>query len=273
MSTANLKLGQTIGGRYEIIDVLYRGPINTVYLCRTREVTCQYALKEIWGGGAPEEEKNLSINLFDQEMKILSSITHKGIPRIIDHFSENSWHYMLMEYIEGMTLSAIKKKRFEHITIKEVVSWASQICDILNYLHSRERPIIFRDLKPSHIMLSLSGNIKLIDFGLARFFTPAKERDTYVLGTFGFAAPEQYGQSQTGPETDIYALGATLYDLLTDEDIQKFVFQFPPIRKFNRAAPSWLEGIIARCLEKNPKKRYRNVLSLKRELDKGLKKL
>jgi serine/threonine protein kinase len=263
--------GDVLGERYEILATLHEGLYTTVYHCKDTREGCSCAIKELWGGKISGEEKDIALRNFEYEVKILRTLRHQAIPSFIDHFSEGLWHYLVMEYIRGKTLQELKEERAQALEALQVTAWAVQICDVFHFLHNRASPIIFRDLNPTSVMLAEGEIIKLINFGLARFFDSVKERDTYVLGTFGFAAPEQYGKKQTNPRTDIYSLGATMYSLLTTEEVKSFLFHFPPIRRYNKKVPPWLERIISRCLEKEPEKRFRDAISLKQKLMEGLK--
>lgn len=272
MQQQRLKNGYILEEKYEIVTQIHKGRGNAIYGCKDIESGEQRVVKEFWCGNLPEEEKNISKLRFDREIQILRSLRHKGIPYFYDSFTEGIWYYMVVEYVRGKSLKQIKKERAGPIEAWEVASWGSQVCDILYFLHNRGAPIIFRDLKPSHIMLTDEGAIKLIDFGLARLFLPSKERDTIVQGSLGYAAPEQYGEKQTDPRSDIYSLGVTLYELLTGADVHRYIFDFPPIRQLNRDIPAWFAAIVTRALQKHPEDRYRDVLMLQQELEEGLKK-
>lgn len=123
-----------------------------------------------------------------------------------------------MEFVPGDSLLAVARREGLPLPLPRVLDWARQICEVLDYLHNRPTPIIFRDLKPANVMLTPEGRVKLVDFGIARVFKPGKERDTQAFGTLGYSAPEQYGQSQTDPRSDIYSLGVLLHQLLTGYD-------------------------------------------------------
>jgi len=265
--------GEILNEKYRIVEIIHTGEQSTVYLSEEMKTGNQRVIKAIWTGYVPNEGKELSKELLMKEVTILRTLRNEGIPRFKEHFSETDWEFLVMERIEGKTLRELQMGSGKPAEVRDCVFWAMAICDVLHYLHNRAQPIIFRDLNPSNIMLTDKGQIKLIDFALARFFDDTKIRDTYIMGTFGYAAPEQYGTGQTTPQSDIYAVGTTLYDLLTLEDVKQFVFNFPPIRKFNRNVPPWLEKIIARCLEKQPEKRFNSAFVLKRELEKGFKKM
>ncbi len=156
----------------------------------------------------PQEIAEAAEN-FKREAHILAALKHPNLPSIYEQFSETGRWYLIMDFIEGETLEEhLMKKQEGHLSVEETLQIGLQLCTVLAYLHSRQPPIIFRDLKPSNIMLTPEGNLYLIDFGIARHFKPGQNRDTIALGSPGYAAPEQYGKAQTTPRSDIYSLGA-----------------------------------------------------------------
>ena len=183
-----------------------------------------------------------------------------------------------MDYIEGNTL----EKALKHMGAQPqeyVIEWGIQLCEVLEYLHTRKTPIIYRDLKPGNIMLRPNGTITLIDFGIAREYKEAKAGDTSYLGTRGYAAPEQFGgMGQTDARTDIFCLGATLYHLVTGHNPSEPPYEFYPIRYWNQQLSPGLEYIISKCVQSNPDDRYNSCAEVMydlqnyRELEKGYKK-
>jgi len=158
----------------------------------------KWALKEITEMELPDEERSDAVLLFTREAEILRSLNHPGLPQIFDFFSEKDSHCLVMDYIEGKTLEDIMKERSAAFSHLEVLPWALQICEILKYLHDvKPDPVIFRYLKPSNIMIGNDGRIRLIDFGIARYFSPRKIKDTFFLDSPGFSPPEQYGRGQS----------------------------------------------------------------------------
>jgi len=164
-----------------------------------------------------------------------------------------------MEYVDGNTLETLLTGQGHPFTEAKVRLWLDQLCSALTYLHSRHAPVIFRDLRPANIMLDRSGQIKLIDFGIARSFKPGKAKDTAQLGTLGYAPPEQYGQGQTDARSDIYALGATLHRLLTGHDPTTTPFNLPPIRMLNPGISQTMETVVNRALQLDPRNRWQSV--------------
>lgn len=231
-ATGQLSPDTLLDNRYLIVKVLGRGGMGAVYQAKDRRLNNAYvAIKEM-STNAIVSDLEAATTAFKQEARILQGLKHPALPRISDLFAqgEDRW-YLVMDYIEGETLEAIAKKRGP-ISEAEVLDWAKQLCEILDYLHNQIPPVIFRDLKPSNIMLTSRGEIKLIDFGIARHFKHGLSSDTIAYGSIGFSAPEQYGDGrQTDARSDIYSLGATLHYLLTGVDPGKEPFQFSPLGK------------------------------------------
>ncbi|HEX5441563.1 MAG TPA: serine/threonine-protein kinase, partial [Ktedonobacterales bacterium] len=215
---------------------------------------------------APSELQE-ALAAFVQEAEMLMSLRHKGLPRVSGHFSEGSRHYLVMEYIEGKTLEQKQTAAGgKALPERDVLAWADQICDVLTYLHNRRPPIIFRDLKPANIMVTSSGRIKLIDFGIARVFVPGRTRDTQVLGTPGYAPPEQYGKAQTDPRADVYALGCTLYQLLSGYDPASTPFALPPLNSRNSQVSPHVQVAIEQATKLDRESRFRSVADFQKML-------
>jgi len=263
-----LNPGDKVRDRFRVERKIGGGAFGTVYLVSDdMRPLMKWALKEITEMDLPEEERRDAVHLFTREAEILRSLNHPGLPQILDFFSENDSHYLVMEYIEGKTLEEIMKDRSAAFPHLEVLPWALQICEILKYLHGiKPEPVIFRDLKPSNIMVGSDGRLRLIDFGIARYFSPRKTKDTFFLGTPGFSPPEQYGRGQSDARSDIFALGATLYYLLSRAEMEKYSIKFPPLNTVAPGIPEWLEKIVMRCLSVNPGERYQSVPTLLEDL-------
>jgi serine/threonine-protein kinase len=206
------------------------------------------------------------MNVFLQEAQILGRLDHVNLPRVVDFFSETDRHYLVMDFIEGETLERLLGERSTPFSEADVLGWAGQLCDVLAYLHSQNPLVIFRDLKPGNIMLARDGRLKLIDFGIARLFKPGKSTDTHRLGTPGYAPPEQYGQGQTDARSDIYALGVTLYELLTRYDPTAQPFVLPKLRQLNPNVSARTEAAIERAIRADPTQRFQAVIEMRRFL-------
>jgi hypothetical protein len=161
----------------------------------------------------PDDAQTLAESraMFAQEANILVALHHPNLPQVSAFFDEGGRSYLIMEFIHGESLEKRLERANAPLLESEVLDWAVQICDVLTYLHGQPQPVIFRDLKPSNVMVTLEGRVKLIDFGIARTYKSGQRRDTVTMGSENYAAPEQWGQAQTDPRADIYSLGATMY--------------------------------------------------------------
>ena len=196
------------------------------------------------------------------ETDLLKKLSHPSLPSIIDVIEGPDTFLIVMDYIQGNPLSKALEE-YGAQPQEYVIEWAKQLCDVLEYLHTRTPPIIYRDMKPANIMLKPDGNICLIDFGTAREFKEKNLADTTCLGTVGYAAPEQFGgMGQTDARTDIYCLGATLYHLVTGRNPCDPPYEILPIRQVNPALSSGLERIIQKCTQRNPDDRYQSCAEL-----------
>jgi serine/threonine-protein kinase len=259
--TGLLSPNTLLAGRYLVLRKIAQGGFGAVYQASDRRLPGKlWAVKEMSDAVITDPaERQRAISAFLQEAQILVSLDHSNIPKVIDSFDQAGKHYLVMEYVDGNTLETLLTARGHPFTEAEVRSWLDQLCSALAYLHSRHPPVIFRDLKPENIMLDRSSQIKLIDFGIARFFKPGKAKDTALLGTLGYAPPEQYGQGQTDARSDIYALGATLHRLLTCHDPTSTPFNLPPVRSLNSGISQTIERMINRALQPDPRNRWRSV--------------
>jgi serine/threonine protein kinase len=209
--------GTLLGQRYRVVRVEGTGGFSTIYQAQdTRFQSWRVvAVKEMSDVYPDADERAWALQSLRQEAELLVQLKHPNLPGVFDFFEENGKAYVVMEYIKGSTLERELEITGGPMDEAVVMRWALQICDVLHYLHTRRPPIIFRDLKPSNVMVTEQRQMKLIDFGIARIFKVQAETDTRTLGSRSYAAPEQYGAGQSDARTDIYALGATLYKLLT----------------------------------------------------------
>ncbi|MFZ5987691.1 MAG: serine/threonine-protein kinase [Bacillota bacterium] len=255
-----LQVGQLFDEKYEIIKVLGSGGMGTVYLARNIKLNNLWAIKEVLKANGEK------VDLL-AEPNILKKLNHPSLPRIFDIIEDENSIYIIIDYMEGTSLEAILKEK-GRIEEKTVIDWGKQICEILAYLHNQTpNPIIYRDMKPSNLILTKNSEIKLIDFGISREYKRNSSTDTTYIGTRGFAAPEQYGFTQTDARTDIYSLGVTLYYLLTSRSLSSPPFEIIPVRKINRRFSKGIEFIINKCTEQNPDKRYKSVKHLLADLN------
>jgi outer membrane protein assembly factor BamB/tRNA A-37 threonylcarbamoyl transferase component Bud32 len=227
-------------------------------------VTKLCAVKEMVNAAPDVRLRELAVRNFEREADVMAQLNHPALPKIFDKFSEGNRSYLVMDFIPGKDLEAILEEASGFLSEEWVIEWAIQICDVLTYLHSREpSSIIFRDVKPSNIMLDPQGRIMLIDFGIARVFQP--DQKGTMIGTEGYSPPEQY-RGVAGPRGDIYALGATMHHLLTKRDPRlepPFSFEERPVRSINPDVTEGLEAIVMRALQYDMDKRFSSAEEMK----------
>ena len=260
-----LEIGSVVNGTYKILNVIGQGGMSVVYLAMNERANKQWAIKEIRNDGIQNFEVVKQGLIVETDM--LKKLDHPNLPRIIDVIDKKDTFLIVMDYIEGKPLNNMLKE-YGAQSQEYVIEWARQLCHVLGYLHSRVPPIIYRDMKPSNVMLKPDGNVMLIDFGTAREFKRGSVEDTTCLGTQGYAAPEQFGgHGQTDGRTDIYCLGATLYHLVTGHNPAAPPYEMYPIRSWDPNLSTGLEEIILKCTQKNPADRYQNCNELLYALD------
>lgn len=262
-----LPKGAVLQKRYEVVKVLGVGGMGAVYLTqdlRFTGVIRMCAVKEMVSTTPDPHVRRLAVQSFEREANLLVQLNHPGIPKIYDFFTESVRSYLVMEYVEGDDLENILESTEGMLKEDVVLDWAIQVSDVLVYLHDQKPPIVFRDLKPSNIMLRKQNNrIALIDFGIAKAFE-AGQKGT-MIGTEGYSPPEQY-RGVADPRGDIYALGATLHHLLTKRDPRlepPFTFHDEPARLLNPALSEETNAVIMKALEYEPEKRYQSAQALK----------
>ena len=255
-----LEIGSLVDGKYKILNKVGQGGMSVVYLAMNEKANKQWAVKEVRKDGVLDFE-SVKQGLV-AETDILKKLNHPNLPSIIDVIDTEDSFIIIMDYIQGNSLNRALEE-FGAQPQEMVITWAKQLCDVLGYLHSRTPAIIYRDMKPSNVMLKPDGNITLIDFGTAREYKEKNLADTTCLGTVGYAAPEQFGgMGQTDARTDIYCLGATLYHLVTGMNPCEPPYEIKPIREINPSLSSGLERIILKCTQRNPEDRYQSCAEL-----------
>ncbi|HEX7735879.1 MAG TPA: serine/threonine-protein kinase [Ktedonobacteraceae bacterium] len=242
--------GIVLQGRYQLLTQVGSGGFGGVYRSvDTADAGRVVAVKQITLRGLSTQEVIEATDGFNREVSLLSKLRHPNLPAIHDTFTDPEHWYVVMDFIEGETLETyLKSKPRASLSLKETLEIGLQLCSVLNYLHTREPAIIFRDLKPSNVMRTPRGRIYLIDFGIARLFSPGKTRDTMPFGSPGYAAPEQYGRAQTTPQADLYSLGALLHCLLTGHDPADSPFRFAPLPIADSAELAELDTLIQRMV-------------------------
>jgi len=248
-------------GRYVILEKIAQGGMGAVYKAQDRRLQGKVvAVKEMSESAVAQAERERVLESFQREAELLARLDHPNLARVSDRFQEGERHYMVIEFIEGQTLQKMLEGRNDPFPQEQVLNWAEQLCDVLAYLHSQQPKIIYRDIKPANVMvLAGSDQVKLIDFGIARFYKLGKKKDTIEFGTDGYAPPEQYGKTQTDERADVYALGAMLHQLLTLREPMTRPFHFPPARALNPKVSQQVETAIADAVQAEQDKRHQSM--------------
>ncbi len=258
--------GTVLSGRYRIVEALAAGSMGAVYRAEDMRIGGRpRALKELLQNWGTPRERVEAETWFQREGETLMSLQHPAIPQIHDTFSEGMRHYLVMDYVEGRSLEQVMlDEGTPGLPERQVVGWADQVLEVLSYLHGRTDPLIFRDLKPANLMLTPQGQVRLIDFGIARVFT--QQSQGTAIGTPGYAPPEQY-QGLAEPASDLYALGATMHHLLTGRDPRKNrPFDFPPVGTLAPAISPMVASAIDRSLVLDPRGRHGTAADMRRVL-------
>src|SRR5574339_442519 len=262
-----LQAGVTLARRYSIQEVIGIGGMGSVYRARDMHfpnVTKLVAVKEMINTAPDPLVRETIIQNFEREANLLATLHHPSIPRIYDYFSVESRSYLVLEFIHGKDMEAIINETNGFLPESQVLTWAVELCDVLDYLHKHKPdPIIFRDMKPSNVMINNNGDVVLVDFGIAKAFQTGIKGT--MIGTEGYSPPEQY-RGEATPSADLYALGATIHHALSRRDPRiepPFSFAERPLRRINPAVSPELEAAVNTALEYNPESRLRTAEDMK----------
>lgn len=273
VATGLLPSRHLLANRYAITRKIAQGGQSAVYLAHdTYQGDAERAIKEMSESQIEPAKLTQAINDFMREARMLQSLSHPTLAKVFDLFIENHKYYLVMEFVPGHNLEdELVQYRREALDWDEVTLWGMSLSETLNYLHSRNPPIVYRDLKPANVMLLPDGGIKLIDFGIARWFHATPMGDTMQLGTDGYAPLEQYS-SRSEPRSDIYALGASLYHLLTGRvpeaaPLRMAGHNLRPIREVNPRTPEVVEQVVNKALSLHAQDRFRNALEMREALE------
>jgi tetratricopeptide (TPR) repeat protein len=264
-----LASGTVLANRYRVLARLGEGGMGSVYQVEDlKRPGVVYALKALLDDtNTSPEDMAWAAKRFDEEITLLSRLSHPRIPAFIDRFTEHGRRYFVMEYIPGMTLEQRQEHTHAPLPERDVLSWMVGVCDVLAYLHSQRPPIIVRDLKPGNIMVTPSGDVRLIDFGIARTYKAGKASNTENLGTMTYASPEHLGQTQTDARSDIYSLGATIYHLLTNTEPAPLETPTPgQLRKYHPGLSEATERVVIRAMKLNPAERFQTAVEFREAL-------
>jgi eukaryotic-like serine/threonine-protein kinase len=272
-----------LNSRYEIVRRIGGGGMGAVYLAKDRNLgDAPRAVKEMVETHLDETQHEKAIGDFKRESLLLTSLEHPSIPTIYDYFYDTILNrfYLVMKYISGGDLaSRLRSSTGGRLDEKTVTDWGMQVADVLDYLHTRPKPIIYRDLKPANLMIDgNSGRVMLIDFGIARWVAKQETKGVTAVGTMGYAPPELFS-GRVEPRSDIYSLGATMFHLLTGSDPQDnplLIFDFsknPRPRQITPSLSTEIERILMRAVEYKPEDRFPTAGGLREALAEHLEKL
>ncbi|MGH2508651.1 MAG: protein kinase domain-containing protein, partial [Ktedonobacteraceae bacterium] len=273
-TSETLETAVLLNERYSVLAEVGAGGFGAVYRARdTWEQDRLVAVKQINLKGLSPQEIIEATDAFNREAHILTALSHPLLPCIFDRFNDPEHWYLVMNFIDGLTLDEYLQQHVANalparvgLSLEETLTIGLHLCDVLHYLHTQQPPIIFRDIKPGNIMRTPSGQLYLIDFGIARHFKPGQTKDTIPFGSPGFAAPEQYGRAQTTPQADIYSLGALLYCLISGDDPAEHPFQFPPLRFYNIDGIRELDALIQRMVALDVTQRPADILAVRSDI-------
>lgn len=246
-------MGEILFYKYELIRLLGCGGMSRVYLARDLHLNRLVAVKE------SAEEFPF------EEIALLKELEHQGLPGIYDCFEQEEKIYIVMEYVEGMSLRQYLS-RYGALKEQQAVKWAVELCRILGYLHTRHPAVIYRDLKPENIMIRRDGALKLIDLGGALRYSCGSKRQTLCAGTFGYCPPEQWKETEGDVTWDVYGTGAVLHEMLTGANPSRPPYKRLPIEAYNKGYCSTLEKIIQKCTKEKPCDRYQSAAELENAL-------
>ena len=260
-ANSQIGIGAIIENTYRITAMLGKGVLGTVFLAEHIRTKKKWTVKCF-------DKKHKDIAQISKrtlvETGILNNISHPGLPTIADILETSDMLFVIMDYIEGTPLSSIIANHGAQPE-STVIEWFKQLCSTMNYLHSRQPAVIHNDIHPQNIMLRPDGKLIMIDFG-SSFELVGSEEKTLLLGTTFFAAPEKYN-GVVDTRTDIYALGMTMYSLLTGYDPSKPPYTLSSLREISPNVSLGLESIVEKCLERNPDDRYQKIEEILCELD------
>jgi|GEM_PF-4323863 len=257
--------------RYRVLAQVGRGGFSAVYRAEDTQFNNHLvAIKAIGLSGLSPTEIIEATDAFHREVALLTHLKHPGLPRVYSQFSDAECWYMVMDFIEGVTLERhLETPPQGRLTVGEALDIGQSLCSVLEYLHSRQPPIIFRDLKPGNIIIRTDGHLSLIDFGIARHYKVGQARDTIPFGSPGYAAPEQYGRAQTTTRSDVYSLGTILHQLLTGDDPAQTPFRFVPLMSCleNQPMLAELDALIQQMVSIDVQQRPESATLVRRQLE------
>ncbi len=263
-----LEKGTVLNNIYRVVTILGKGAMGNVYLVERVKDDKKFVVKELFFTPQAGLDPSTAKEIFFREAEFIAKFDHEGLPKMYGVFSHGGKDYLVMDYIEGKTLEEIINTSEGPIKEDDAIKWTVELASILDYLHnSFHQPVVYRDLKPSNIIITPEGKPKLVDFGIARYYNPDKNTDTFNYGSPGYAAPEQYkGRGQSTPQSDIFGLGVILFQMVTKYDPSLKPFIFPSMKGLNPSVSAELEAIVKRAIQLEPLKRYISIMEFSEAL-------
>ena len=269
LGTGLLPQDSLLNKRYRILKLVGTGGMGAVYKAEdTRFGDRPVAVKEMRQSSLSPQELEVATEQFKIEANMLARLQHPSLPRIYEHFLEGHRWYLVMDFIDGETLDErLRRTPGRKLPPPEVVEIGIQLCKVLDYLHRLQPPVIFRDLKPSNVMLTRDGHLYLIDFGIARIFKPGQAKDTKAYGSIGYSAPEQFDREQTTGQADIYSMGITLHEMLSGSIPARTPFNMPLLQFSGQPALERLAALVTQMMALDKNKRPASTEKVRQELE------
>ena len=268
-ATGLLPQDSRLNKRYRIGKLVGSGGMGAVYIAEdTTYGDRLVAIKEMRQSSLSPQEREIAAEQFKVEAIMLARLRHPSLPSIYDHFLQDNRWYLVMDFIEGETLDErLRRTPGKKLPPPDVIDISIQLCKVLDYLHKRQPPVVFRDLKPSNVMLTPEGHLYLIDFGIARIFKPGQAKDTKAYGSIGYSAPEQFDREQTTIQADIYSLGITMHEMLAGSTPARTPFSMPRLSFPDQPALARLAALIRQMIEMDKDKRPASMATVSQELE------
>jgi tRNA A-37 threonylcarbamoyl transferase component Bud32 len=264
-----LKTGTDLNNNYRVVKLIGKGAMGNVYLVERIKDDKKLVVKELFFKEQVLPDTSNAKEIFFREAEFMSKFDHPGLPKMYGMFSQDGKEYITMDYIEGRTLEEIINLSEGPLKEGDAIKWTIEIACILDYLHnSFHTPVVYRDLKPSNIIIKPDNRAVLVDFGIVRYYNPDKNTDTFSYGSPGYAAPEQYkGRGQSSPQSDVFGLGVILFQMLTKYDPSIKPLTFPVMKGLNPSVSDELDFIVKRAIELDPMKRYISMKEFEEKLE------